>query len=243
MLHLSIERLAALADELPTADEKMHLDQCADCAREREAHRSLLEMAGSERGSLGMPLTRWDSLASRLRDEGLMVGGRASSSSGSGFTLAGHWWLRAAAALLLVAGGMALGRKSAGQPILPGINDGATPARQTAAAVTSPEAPPTTFASIDEAMRFKNFYSQGYQNALAFLAQNDSGSRPVGTPAVMRARLAALDRVTKTMQEALSDAPSDPVINDFYLNSFGQREAALRQLNTVLPQNVRLNSF
>jgi hypothetical protein len=241
MSHLSIERLAALADELPTADEQLHLDHCADCAREREAHRSLLEMAGSERESLGLPLTRWDSLSGRLREEGLLVG-RRSSAGGSYFT--NHSWLRMAAAVLLVAGGVALGRVSAGQPVLPGITDGPTPGSQTAATGTvSPDAPPTIFASIDEATRFKNFYSQGYQNALAFLAQNDSGSRPVGTPAVMRARLAALDRVTKTMQEALSDAPSDPVINDFYLNSFGQREAALRQLNTVLPQNVRLSSF
>jgi hypothetical protein len=242
MSHLSIERLAALADEQPTADEKLHLDECADCAREREAHRSLLVMAVSQRESLGMPLTRWDTLAGRLREEGLLVG--SGSGGGGASFVANHAWLRMAAAVLLVAGGVALGRVSAGQAILPGITDGPTPAPQTATVGTpSQDAPPTTFASIDEATRFKNFYSQGYQNALAFLAQNDAGSRPVGTPAVMRARLAALDRVTKTMQEALSDAPSDPVINDFYLNSFGQREAALRQLNTVLPQNVRLNSF
>jgi hypothetical protein len=59
----------------------------------------------------------------------------------------------------------------------------------------------------------------------------------------MRARLAVMDQVSKTMKEALIDTPYDPVLNDFYLNSFGQREATLRQLNNVLPQNVRLNSF
>jgi hypothetical protein len=59
----------------------------------------------------------------------------------------------------------------------------------------------------------------------------------------MRTRLSALDRVSRTMREALSTAPYDPVINDFYLSSFGQREATLRQLNTVLPEGVRLNSF
>ena len=43
--------------------------------------------------------------------------------------------------------------------------------------------------------------------------------------------------------QKLGQAPYDPVINDFYLNSFAQREATLRQLNTALPQGVRLNSF
>jgi hypothetical protein len=78
---------------------------------------------------------------------------------------------------------------------------------------------------------------------VSYLAANDSAAQPTETPAVMRARLAALDRVSRTMREALNDAPYDPVINDFYLNSFGQREATLRQLNTYLPSNVRLNSY
>ena len=78
---------------------------------------------------------------------------------------------------------------------------------------------------------------------MSFLAANDSGARQVGTPAGIRTRLSALDRVSRIMREAVNDAPYDPVINDFYLNSFGQREATLRQLNTVLPQGVRLNSF
>ena len=47
MSHLSIERLAALADEQPTADEQTHLAQCAQCMTEFNAHRSLLAMAGS----------------------------------------------------------------------------------------------------------------------------------------------------------------------------------------------------
>ena len=147
-----------------------------------------------------------------------------------------HWLLRVAAALLLVAGGVALGRATTNEPMIPGVS-------QSASGRATSDSLPTTFASVEEATRLKNVYSEGYQRALAFLAQNDSGARSAGTPAMMKTRLAALDRVTKTMQEALSDAPSDPVINDFYLNSFGQRELAYRQLNNVLPQNVRLNSF
>lgn len=234
MSHLSIERLAALADEQATADEKEHLTRCETCARELDAHRSLLAMAGTERESMGLPLTRWDSLSERLRVEGLMLG--------SGHPPASRWALQAAAALLLVAGGVALGRVSTGQPALPGLT-GNQSSTQSARGRNAPDSLPMTFASVDDATRWKDYYSEGYQRALAFLAQHDSAARPVETPAVMRARLAALNQVSKTMQEALSDAPYDPIINDFYLNSFGQREATLRQLNNVLPQNVRLNSF
>ena len=234
MLHLSIERLAALADEQPTAEENDHLSQCADCARELDAHRSLLAMAGTERDAMGLPLTRWESLSDRLRKEGLITRTTPVARPSS-------WPLQAAAALLLVAGGVALGRATTNEPVLPGVTSGSSSTRT--GTVNNAPSPIPSFASMEDAARWKDFYSDGYQRALAYLAQNDSGSRPVETPAVMKARLAALNSVAQTMQEALSDAPYDPIINDFYLNSFGQREATLRQLNTVLPQNVRLNSF
>jgi hypothetical protein len=231
MSHLSIERLAALADEQPTADETTHLTRCAECARELEAHRSLLAMAGGERESMGIPLTRWESLSERLHKEGLVAEMPPRRSS---------WFTRLpmqiAAALLLVAGGAMLGRMSMG--------GGPLPADQSArvATVRVPDSLPTSFSSIAEANQWKAFYSAAYQSTVSYLAANDSAARPQ-TPAVMKARLSALDRVSRTMQEALNDAPYDPVINDFYLNSFGQREATLRQINTVLPQGVRMNSF
>ena len=225
MSHLSIERLAALADEQPTAEELSHLTQCAACARERDAHQSLLAMAGSERDAMGLPLTRWDSLSVQLRSEGLIAVRPVRRAS--------NWGLQAAAALLLVAGGVVLGRATTSEPLIPG---------SAATAVKTDADTLRTFSSVEEANRWREIYSNGYQRALAYLAANDSGSR-VQTPAVMRARLAVMDQVSKTLKDALIDVPSDPVINDFYLNSFGQREATLRQLNNVLPQNVRLNSF
>ena len=246
MSHLSIERLAALADEQPTADERAHLATCPPCAQEVEAHRSLLAMAGSERDTLGIPLTRWETLAQRLRTEGLIT-----SESGSVTAewaaplgkrkLSSRAWMRVAAAVMLLAGGTVIGRASAGAPVLPGGLTG-NEATQTAG-IPNLDSVPTAFASIDEANRYKQLYADRYQAAVSFLAANDSAAQPTETPAVMRARLAALDRVSRTMREALNDAPYDPVINDFYLNSFGQREATLRQLNTVLPSNVRLNSY
>jgi len=232
MSHLSIDRLAALADEQPNADERNHLQHCQECAHELDAHRSLLAMATTERDAMQLPLTRWDALSDRLHAEGLM----ASRGPRRARYFESRTMLQIAAALLLVAGGAVLGRVSTGSPPLP--TDG-PPAQ---AASLSIDSLPTTFASLDEANRWRSAYADAYQRTVTFLAANDSAT-PAETPAVMRARLSALDRVSRITREALDDAPYDPVINDFYLNSFGQREATLRQLNTVLPQGVRLNSF
>ena len=243
MSHLSIERLAALADEQPTADEQTHLAQCAQCMTELNAHRSLLAMAGNERDAMQLPLTRWESLSERLRAEGLIVGsGKAAGRAAPHYPVpAANSLLRVAAALLLVAGGAALGRFSAGASAIPGGFTGT--ATQAAAAKVSADSLPTSFASLEEANRWKSAYANAYQRTVTFLAANDSAASGAETPAVMRARLSALSQVNRTMREALNDAPYDPVINDFYLNSFGQREATLRQLNTVLPQGVRMTGF
>lgn len=246
MSHLSIERLAALADEQPTADERAHLDICPPCAQEVEAHRSLLAMAGSERHTLGIPLTRWESLAQRLRSEGLMAAEPGSVTAEWAAPLgkrklSSKAWMRVAAAAMLLAGGTVIGRASAGVPVVPGGLTGNEPAQ--VAGVANLDATPAAFASVDEANRYKQFYADRYQAAVSYLAAHDSAAQPTETPAAMRTRLAALDRVSRMMREALNDAPYDPVINDFYLNSFGQREATLRQLNTVLPSNVRLSSY
>jgi hypothetical protein len=249
MSHLSIERLAALADEQPTADEHAHIRACPACAQEIEAHRSLLAMAGSERDTLGIPLTRWESLAQRLRTEGLIAypGEQSGSVTAEwaaapvGRNLSRKSWMRFAAAIVLVASGAIAGRASTGAAILPGGITGAEPAQTARGSI--PDSVPTAFASVEQANQWKQYHVDGYQRAVSFLAAQDSATRPAETPAAMMTRLAALDRVSRTMREALQEAPFDPIINDFYLNSFGQREATLRQLNTVLPQNVRLNSY
>jgi hypothetical protein len=245
MSHLSTERLAALADERPTADEHEHLSRCGDCARELDALRSLVSLAGSERGAMGIPLTRWTTLAERLRDEGLIVTAEHESVTAEWASPIKRRYstralLRVAAVLMLVASGVVMGRASAGESLLPGIV-GLEPGESVGARLPL-DSIPTAFASLEEARRAMDFHADAYQSAVSFLAANDSIGASE-TPAVMRARLSALDRVQRTMREALNSAPYDPVINDFYLSSFGQREATLRQLNTVLPEGVRLNSF
>jgi hypothetical protein len=258
MSHLSTDRLAALGDESPTAAEAEHLAECASCAREREAYRALVSMARAERDSIGLPLTRWDSIAAALADDE-RVAARLENASlpqvvvrsrGSSFV---RMSMRAAAAVLLVAGGLVAGRVSAGARALPLSSESANaPVAQTRASNGHRNAvstsvtgvsDPATFASVEEARLAQQRSEAVYQEAAAFLAQHDTTGASDGSPVAYRSRLAAFDQVISTMQGAMHEAPHDPVINGYYLTTLGQREATLRQMNTVLPVSLRANSF
>ncbi|MFL5605762.1 MAG: hypothetical protein ACJ8AD_04885 [Gemmatimonadaceae bacterium] len=238
MLHLSTDRLAALGDDQPTPTEVAHLATCAECARERDAYQTLVAMAHAERAPLGLPLTRWESIATALAAEEtpLLVRRRPASRPT-------RWPLQVAAGLLLIAGGAMFGRMSVGTAPLPG---GATTSlTANAAAGTSPAgrlAAESVFASVDDARAAQARSEQLYQQAAAFLAQHDSIGGGDG-PVAYRSRLAALDRVLSTTRQAMREAPHDPVINGYYLTTIGQREATLRQLNTTLPASLRLTSY
>jgi hypothetical protein len=234
MSHLPTERLAALADEPPTAAELAHLSSCADCARERAAYRSLVKLAASAASSIGAPLTSWDALRSKLLDDGAIGGEPVVVRSRRA---AGRVWLQAAAAVLLVAGGVVAGRVSAGASPA-----SITPDRSVAAAALPADSTPH-FRSIDEARAAQAQSQLLYQTATAYLAQSDTTTRSAESPAAIRTRLAALDRTRQVLDEALDEAPYDPVINGYYLTTLGQREATLRQLNTVAPASMRLTSY
>src|SRR5215211_4576084 len=74
-----------------------------------------------ERGAPPPSLTDWDSLADRLRAEGLIKEKRFGGSGGSS-GVGTRVWMQAAAALLLVAGGAAIGRFTA--PAAASVNTG-----------------------------------------------------------------------------------------------------------------------
>ncbi len=234
MSHLPTERLAALVDEAPTVAELVHLATCAECGRERSMYRSLAELSSNELARIGSPLTRWETLAPALRADGVIAAG------GGLHFRARHVrrpWLQAAAAVLLVAGGMMLGRYTTGAPALP-VNDGSSNV-----AATSPADSTARFRSIEEARAAQQQSQAEYETATAFLAQQDTAGKPSDSPAAMRTRLAALDRTRQVMGEALNEAPYDPVINGYYLTTLGQREATLRQLNTVMPASMRITTY
>jgi len=249
MSHLSAERLAALADEIATPEELAHLSGCSECARERAAYRELGAAVAASAATIGAPLTTWEALAPALEADGILC------PPGHRVLRVRHTsraWLQAAAAALLVTGGAVAGRFSAGAPrprASSALHETSAPvASVNAPAATSGATPtantPVHFASVEEARAAQAQYQMMYQAATTFLAQNDSsGAAAPDTPAAMRTRLAALDRVRETMGEALERAPYDPVINGYYLTTLGQREATLRQLNTVLPEGVRITSY
>jgi hypothetical protein len=233
MSHLSPERLAALASDPPTAAELAHLTGCADCTRERAAYRSLDKLASGSARSIGTPLTTWESLRPALLADGVIDSGRGQISS---VRPRRSGWLQAAAAAVLVAGGAVAGRLSAGASFSTAAS--ASPTGTVAQADSSPR-----FKSLDEARAAQTQSQMLYQNATAYLAQYDTTSRVIESSAAMRTRLAALDRTQQVLNQALSKAPYDPVINGYYLTTVGQREATLRMINTAAPASMRVISY
>jgi hypothetical protein len=234
MSHLSIDRLAALTDEAPTAAELAHLAACEECARERVALRSVADLAGAQAASIGTPLTSWEMLRPVLVAEGII-----ESDGPFRFPTRAtrRPWLQAAAAVLLVAGGVMLGRYSAtGSLFL------AHPVAVAAAPASSWDSAPT-FKSVQDAVDAQSHAQLVYQSALAFIAQHDTTSQPADSPATIRARLAALDETGQVLSEARQKSPYDPVINGYYLTTMGQREATLRQLNNVMPASMQITTY
>jgi len=234
MSHLSPERLAALVDETPTAAELAHLAGCAECARERAAYRNLVELAVNRSASIASPLTSWDALRPALAQDGIIDGGKRSPVAKERF---GRPWRQAAAAVLLISGGLVAGRLSAGASLLP-----RTAALSTQTGSSNIDSLPH-FRSVDDARAAQTQAQALFQNATAFIAQQDTTITPAESPAAMRTRLAALDRTRQVLGEALNQAPSDPVINGYYLTTVGQREATLRQMNVGAPASMKLTSY
>ncbi|MGZ8458051.1 MAG: hypothetical protein ACXWZ4_15715 [Gemmatirosa sp.] len=268
MLHLDPERLAALADELPTAEEGAHLAHCLACRRERDAFVALLALAQREGRADDAPLTSWASLSTALHAEGLLAppavamvrsaddddvrviplptaAARAARRQRFGGAFGAASLRRVAAAALFVAGGMAAGRASVGAPALP-LTDAPPVARAVDANADAGTALLTagaaSFASVDDAARVLARAQRDYQQAAAFLAEHDS-TTVVGSSDVLRARLAALDDMMPRVREALNEAPQDPVLNQVYLTTYDVRESTLRQLGRTLPAGARVNGY
>lgn len=234
MSHLPTERLAALVDETPRAEEHAHLAGCAECARERATFRRLAELAAADSTRIGAPLTTWEALRPALVADGVIDRGRGLELRARRVS---RPWMQAAAAVLLVAGGAMAGRFSATGAV---FVSSPAPTAQTAQTATSSDSMPK-FASIDEARAAQQRYQMLYQNVTAFIAQQDT--TPTSSAAAKRVRLAALDRANQVFGEAMNAAPNDPVITGAYLTTAGQREATLRQLNVAAPASMRIMSY
>ena len=49
--------------------------------------------------------------------------------------------------------------------------------------------------------------------------------------------------MAETSRQALATAPTDPVLNQYYISTLGAREVTLRQLGSVLTEGKRLSRF
>src|SRR5262245_58387002 len=180
MSHLPTERLAALVDEAPTAMELAHLASCAECARERAAYQSLVDLAAVASSRLGAPLTTWDAIAPALAADGVIDTGRAFPVRARRTS---RPWLQAAAAVLLVGGGVAAGRWSARVPstryvsVVAGATDSAA-----------------AFHNVQDARTAQAQSQTTYQTATAYLAQHDTAGQATESPSAMPARPAAPER-------------------------------------------------
>lgn len=236
MSHLSTDRLAAFADDTPTADEATHLAGCWDCRAEVAAYRRLARLSAMAPVPME-PLTAWSRLAPQLRAEGLIVDlGRSVAPALGGAEVLPlparrggmPWVTRVAAGLALLVGGAALGRFSVQAPVA---------AEPVVAAAPS-------FGSTEEALQVLTAAQQQYQTAAAFLAAQDTGSRFVGmNQDAYRTRLAALDEIAAAARTALYRTPQDPMLNQYYLTTLGAREATLRQIGATMPETRRLERY
>ena len=232
MLHLSGERLAALSDDTPSPVEASHITTCDQCSAELTALRKLARLAAAAQVLPRPPISSFDALAPRLRAEGLISGGDRAGRVRS-------WVTRAAAGLVLVAGGAALGRRTAthGLPVLPTASE--SPAVNT---LVSPAV--TSFSTTAEALTALSAAQQTYQTAAAFLAAQDTSAHFVGlNQNTYRTRLEALDQITAATRAALYRAPQDPVLNQYYLGTLTEREATLTQLRQAMPSKSKFRSY
>lgn len=246
MQHLDPERLAALDEEAPTPDELSHLASCLACRQERDAFAQLRVAAIAPPLAGAAPLTDWNTLSVALGREGLLElsGARPELDKGAGeyaqTALVSEprrlrrmpAWLRAAAALALVTGGVAAGRLSAGETVLPVSADIST--------LATNDDDDAEFASVSEASTVLDRAQRDYERASLWLASHDT---TVNAQAVYRARLAALDQMMMASRAGLYEAPQDPVLNQYYLAAYTAREATLRQLGASLSVDRVMERF
>ncbi|WP_310571178.1 hypothetical protein [Gemmatimonas sp.] len=257
MQHLDSERLAAFDHDAFSPEEHAHLAACATCRGEVAAYAQLVQMAGAlvthDVTDTEHRLSSWESIASGLRQGDRSTPAPVVQQAPISLTSAPvtPWWarssLRVAAAVALMAGGAVLGRVSAGSPLVSSARTaGVAGVMAESLGLGDVSLRPATygaageFASVSQATSLLNRAQRDYERASLWLAANDSTPHDSD---VYRARLAALDQMMAASRAALSDAPQDPVLNQYYLAAFSAREATLQQLGTSLPVGKTIERY
>lgn len=240
-LHLPIERLADLADGIAAPSERDHLASCGRCASELDAYRRLVVMAADERRRIGPPSTSWESLRDALQGEGLIAAPGRPLRRPVPFAV---WVRRAVAGVALLTSGAVAGRISAGMTGRDAFTLGIAPPADSAleGSLQNVSSTGTAFGSAEEALEQLERAQRAYEEAAMYLAEHDSSSE-YGRSDQYRTRLAALDMASETFQRALTDAPEDPVINQYLMATMNAREATIRRIGTTLPASMRMGRF
>lgn len=236
--HLHIERLAELADETPTPFEREHLAACATCASELAAYRLLVATARDERRRIAPALTEWDTLRAALDTEGLITSPLARSRRARQV----QWVQRVAGVAMLLASGTVAGRLSAGMPLSRAITWQEPASGGDASRVPVGSQDEGNFDSAESAYAQLQEAQQLYDNAATWLSAHDTTSS-IGASEQYRTRLAALDLASQTFEQALTDAPEDPILNQYFMATMNAREVAIRRLGTTLPVGARVGRF
>lgn len=238
-LHLPIERLAELVDGTPTPFEREHVTSCAGCKSELEAYRRIVSMASDERRRIAPPLTSWDSLRTALRDQGLLADGELVRRRASRPRM---WMQRAAAVILLVGSGAVVGRLSTGIPLVDALSLRTSRSAGAFGVPTTLVSNTGSLQTSEQALAQLERAQRDYEEAASFLAAHDTSSSSAASDQY-RTRLAALDMASETFQQALTDAPEDPIINQYYMATMNAREVAIRRLGTTLPASLRMGRY
>lgn len=249
MSHLSLETIARLVEDTPDGAESAHLESCAECRAQLTAMIDDVHALSLLPDMAAAP-DNWAALEKRLIDEGL-IRTQAQRFGGYGVRMA-----QVAAALMLFAGGTLAGRVAfTPEPVTtaaaPVASDIAPPTSSAPTATLAADEPartpevsrpsqpvntsPVRLASsttilapgtVEEAAQLLRETEELYLAALTRYTELASGA-PSGDPV---ARLAALQSIIMTTQAALSESPTDPVINGYHLTALAQRDATLRQV-------------
>jgi hypothetical protein len=215
MQHLTMDGIARLADEIPTPAEALHLESCERCSEALHEMRELTVQL-SALPDLDPPDSEWEHIEAELRAE-QMVTRRASRIAGSMAAL------RVAAALAVFATGAATGGIYVSRS---GLTE---PAAAVNADLPAADADFQQARDVNEAALRLNAAESEYLRALtayAELTESGDGLDPIN-------RLAALEGIVLTTGAALQESPADPVINNYHLTALGQRDALLKQMETV----------
>ena len=256
MQHLETERIAAFDHDEPSSAELAHLAACTVCRTERSAFSALNQRSMHMGDAPAYPpaprLTNWESLSTRLRAEGLIVGTATTAIVQDGHVsqpiALESWWQRAkprnnseffravAAVLIFTVTGAGINQLQ---------NDRAASA--TAVGGTSTASIDlglglgnTGFASLDEATKALAQTERQLDGISTWITSND----PSGTKSdILRKRLAALDRVIAAAYAESQIAIRDPVLDHYFHSAKASRELTLKQLRGALPVGRSLERF